>query len=216
MNSCKAARLLIGTLIASQSVSALCAESYNTMAITLPLISPTKVEFNLKGHGGLALELSIEREIETFSKEEREERNQDSMMAKGQQVAALYSQYSNPKSMSGGFWTLGAGYRRVEADWLHTPDQGQATTGLNLDADGKLTHEMEASGATGHARVGYRYVGESVPFLAGIYVGLRHFQSTFKDKNSDGASPTNEDDLVSFQRRMATKLEAGLDIGFAF
>lgn len=216
MNKSQAARLVIVGFLSCQAISASAADSYKTMAITLPLLAPTKLEFNLKSHGSLGVEFRMDRESETFTKKERTDNNGDSLMMKSQQMSLLYSQYSNPKMMSGGFWTLGVGYRRDQGEWLQTPSSTQAATGLKLDADGKLQRDIEASGATGHARVGYRYVGESVPFLAGIYVGMRHYQSKFTDKTTDVTAETAQDDLESLQRRLATSLEAGIDIGFSF
>jgi hypothetical protein len=135
--------LALGALLGGST--ALRADSYKSMNISLPLISfggeaVGKFEWNLKGKGALGLEVNVLQETEFYSDEEIEEKNGDSLMMKGTQAALFYSQYSNPKMMSGGFWGFGVGYRTVQADWLQTPGTNQDLGGATLNTDGKVLH----------------------------------------------------------------------------
>jgi hypothetical protein len=195
--------------------------NYKTMNLTLPLInfggeSVLKAEWNLRGRGALGLEANMMSESELYSDKEIEEKNGDSLMMKASQLAILYSQYSNPKMLSGGYWSVGLGFRQVKADWDQTPTPNQDIQGASLNAEGKVRHALTGSGPTGHIRTGYRYVAESIPFSVGAYIGLRHFQSTVKDETQSGAVITNEDDLLALQRRMMSRLEPGIELGLAF
>ncbi len=197
------------------------ADSYKMMNVTLPLVSfgresVIKGEWNLRGRGSLGLELNMMSENEIYSDKEMEENNGDTLMMKGSQFALLYSQYSNPKMLSGGYWAIGVGYRQVKATWEQTPALNQDVLGATLSSEGRVTHALAGSGPTGHARFGYRYVAESIPFSAGAYLGLRHFQSTMKDVDQAGAVQTSAEDLTGLQRRMMSHLEPGIELGLAF
>ncbi|WP_141736342.1 hypothetical protein [Oligoflexus tunisiensis] len=203
------------------SSAAHAADNYKTMNLSLPIIafggeSVTKAEWNLRGYGSLGLELNMMGESEMYSDKEIEEKNGDSLMMKASQVALLYSQYSNPKRLSGGYWSIGFGYRQVKGYWDQTPVADQDIQGASLNADGKVRHALEGSGPTAQVRTGYRYVAESIPFSVGAYIGIRHFQSTMKDAEETGTVLTNPEDLTSLQRRMMSHLEPGIELGLAF
>ncbi|HYX32564.1 MAG TPA: hypothetical protein VE954_05580 [Oligoflexus sp.] len=203
------------------SSAAHAADNNKSMNLTLPLIafggeSVTKAEWNLRGHGSLGLELNMMGESEMYSDKEIEEKNGDSLMMKGSQVALLYSQYSKPKSLSGGYWTIGLGYRQVKGYWDQTPTANQDIQGASLNADGKVRHSLSGAGPTAQVRTGYRYVAESIPLSVGAYIGLRHFQSTMKDAEASGTVTTTAEDLTSLQRRMMSHLEPGIELGLAF
>jgi hypothetical protein len=197
------------------------ADSYKSMNISLPFISfggeaVGRFEWNLKGKAALGLEINVMQQTEFYTDEEIEEKNGDSLLMKGAQAALFYSQYSNSKMMSGGFWGIGVGYRSVEADWLQTPGSAQDLGGAALNTDGKVRHELRGSGATAHARFGYRYVAESIPFSLGAYLGVRHFQNTLQDAEKEGLARTSDEDRTSLERRLTSRLEPGIELGLAF
>ncbi|MCX6128566.1 MAG: hypothetical protein NTX25_05800 [Proteobacteria bacterium] len=197
------------------------AEMYKTVNVSLPIISfgresVAKAEFNLHGQGSIGVELNVMGQSEIYSDKEVEEKNGDSLMMKGSQLAILYSRFGNPKMLSGGYWSLGAGYRQVQADWQETPKLTQDIQSISLNSDGKMSHNIEGAGMTAHARTGYRYVAESVPFSVGAYLGMRHFQNKMRDTDKEGAVPTNSADLEALQRRLTSRLETGVEIGLAF
>ena len=205
----------------SSAASLMGAEMYKTMNIALPIISfgresVAKAEFNLKGHGALGVELNLARQSEIFSDKEVEQKNGDSLLMKGSQLALLYSHYSDPKMLSGGFWSLGAGYRQVRADWTETPSKTSDLQGISLNSDGKMRHVLAGSGMTAHARAGYRYVAESIPLSIGAYLGVRHYQSKIRDIDAEGSSSTSSEDLAALERRLASRLEPGIELGLAF
>ena len=211
------ARLIIVGLVSFRSVVALAADSYKTVAINLPILAPFKLDFNLKAHGALSMEFNAQKEKkEYYTKDQRDKSDGDSLMTNGTQITALFTQFSNAKMMSGGYWALGLGYQKMDAVWQKSPATGDEPTGVSLNADGKIDHELTGNGLTGHGRIGYRYVGESVPFLAGIQVGLKHFNSKFKDSDEELLTATSKDEKESLQRMFMTSSEIGIEIGFAF
>jgi hypothetical protein len=215
-------KLCLAIFMVSSAVHAAPASgNYKTMNLTLPLIafggeSVTKAEWNLRGNGSLGLELNMMSEGEMYSDKEIEEKNGDSLMMKASQVAILYSQYSNPKSLSGGYWTVGVGYRQVKGTWDQTPTPNQDIQGASLNTDGKVRHALTGTGPTAQVRTGYRYVAESIPFSVGAYIGIRHFQATMKDAEESGTVTSTAEELTSLQRRMMSHLEPGIELGLAF
>jgi len=199
-------------------------DNYRSFALSLPLVAvggeaTAKGEFNLKGAGGLAVVLNLMVESEVFSRREAEESNQDSMVVKGSEFGLVYSRYTRAKSMSGGYWAVGGGYRRMNLKWHRTPGEGFALVrdGFALDDENKVTHSLAGTGPSGHARIGYRFVGESLPICLGAHIGLRHFQSKFGD--TDSAEPTantTQYERDGLSRRFMTALEPGLEFGLAF
>ena len=201
--------------------STIATAKYKDFVITLPIIAmggeaQAKFEYNLSGSGSLGVELLIVQEGEVFTEDEVAEQNGDSLMVKGSELALSYSSYSNVSKMSGGYWSLGLGYRQLQADWTRGPSEDFSPVGVSLDGDGKFKHELNSSGATAHARVGYRYVANSFPLAIGAYVGIRHYQNQFEDRESDTAISTPEVDQEGLSRRMMSALEPGVEVGMAF
>lgn len=203
------------------SLTAVAADSYKSVNISLPIVSfdreaVTKFEWNLKGAGALGLELAVRSEAEVFTKTEIEERNGDSLMMKSTALAVTYSRFGNPKMMSGGFWGLGLGYRQMQADLLRASDLSQDGQ-VGLNGNSQLSQELSGNGVTGHARVGYRYVAESLPLSVGAYIGLRHFQNKMEEKDKvEGSTAVDEAEIKSLERRFMSQLEPGIEVGLAF
>lgn len=210
--------MLILTLMLTSN---LCVAKYKDFVVALPIIAmggeaQAKFEYNLSGLGGLGLEVLLTQEGEEFTDEEVLEKNGDSLIVRGNELALTYSVYSNAKKMSGGYWTLGVGYRQMQADWSRGPSEEFTPSGVSLDSDGKFKHELVSSGVSARGRVGYRYVADSLPLMLGAYIGLRHYENKFEDRESDDAVETPEKDLESLSRRMMSRLEPGIEIGMAF
>ncbi len=193
-----------------------------TVVVNLPIISiggeaVGKVEYNLKGEGSIGLEVAIQRETELYTDDEIQERNGDSILAKGRGVILTYSKYANDAMMSGGYFALGLGYKQVEADWRRSPEEDFVPSEVYFDSDGKIIHSVIAKGATGHIRVGYRYVASVLPISIGAYLGVRHFENTIEDREGNRNSlKTPENDLESLSRRLMSSLEPGIEVGMAF
>ncbi len=220
MQKSVAIRLFLGSFISVSPLTALAADAYKSVNLSLPIVSfdreaVTKFEYNLKGNGALGIELNTRSEAEVYSKSEIKEKNGDSLMMKSTELALMYSRYGNPKMMSGGFWGLGLGYRQMQIDWQETPGISQEGQVASLSGDNRLDHELTGSGMTAHARIGYRYVAESLPLSVGAYVGLRHFQNKLKDKDAE-ATQLDAEQLKSLERRFMSQLEPGIELGLAF
>ena len=133
-------------------------------------------------------------------------------------------------TMSGVYWSLGVGYREQQGTWIVEPEENdkQIDFGLVDEDTGKLHHEVKISGMTGHGRLGYRYIGNQYPFVAGLYAGARHWQSSVEDNSEDAVS--NEEQLTEneytvamtekeksrLKRRFMTRPELGVEFGWAF
>lgn len=199
------------------------ADAYKRWNVSLPIVAfggegVSKFEMNLGGQGALGVEFAVQQESEFFTQKEVEEHNNDSLLMKGTELSVLYSSYGNPKMLSGGFWSVGLGYRSMKATWYETPGSLQNIDGISLTTEGKMQHDMATVGATARARIGYRYVATSIPFSAGAYIGVRHYQNKFKDVGNaeEGASITPAEDLKGFERRMTSRLEPGIELGLSF
>lgn len=194
---------------------------YKSFMVGLPIFSMggesvTKVEYNLGGAGSLGLELTSIAEGEQFTDDEVIENNGDSLLMKGAEVGLTYSSYSNGGLMSGGYWSLGVGYRQVQAAWSRSPTDDFSPAGVSLDSGGRFKHDLISGGGTARARVGYRYVASSIPFALGAYIGIRHFQGRFQDRENDEAVEIPNSDNRSLTRRFMTSIEPGLELGMSF
>lgn len=200
--------------------------------ISLPVLPAAReiiggFEFNLSGRGTLTLEGGIVRGGELLSDDEVEE-TKDSLESKGGfQGGLILSRYTDPVRMAGFFFGVGAGYRQEKVKWTRTPAQREEYSAALLSVEGKLYHEATLAGATGHARVGYRYVGEEIPFAIGIALGVRHFEAGYREeKERDDAlsgdstrslvAPTPKESQEGLERRIKTGLEGGIAIGYIF
>jgi hypothetical protein len=197
-------------------------DPYRSFQLSLPIISLTRdamirMEFNMWANGALALEAGSLIKGEANSERMIEETGEN-FENQGSQYSLIWSSFSRANSMSGFYWSLGAGWRKMTADWRRNA-KGDEALGL-VDEQGRVTHAVVGEGMTGHGRLGYRWVGQSFPMVLGAYAGLRHFAATFEDDSSKSGeqriSATSDSDLAGLKRRFATQFEPGLELGFAF
>lgn len=195
-----------------------------SFSLTLPVMPLTRdtaarIEYNI-GAIALALEGSRMSESEELSPEKMVLTG-DSMVSAGQQASILITNYAQPGRLAGWFWMIGAGVRTMKGVWRTNPSQLATLTGITLvpDEKGKVLHRYEAEGATGHFRVGYRWISESIPLALGAHVGFRHFDGRFTDAESELASDTTRlaiDDQSALRRRYMTRLEPALEFSLVF
>jgi hypothetical protein len=208
---------------AALTSNAALAKSEKSFHIGLPIVAMggeavTKGEWRLGKVGSLAVEWTAMSNVDLYSNAEKEENNNDSMMLSGNELSLAYTRYGNNKRMSGGYWSVGLGYRLVRVTWLRSPFEGVNQAAVSLNDEGKLTHTIDGAGLTARSKVGYRYVAESIPLSVGAYVGLRHYQNTMKDKLSatEVAVASSEEDRVGIERRLMSSLEPGIEVGLTF
>ncbi len=201
---------------------------YRMFGLSLPVVTfsgdtTINAQFNLAGHATLAIEGMMKGKSEEATAKS-EKAAGESRLAKGRGGAIIISRYSEPASMSGFHWGLGAGYREEEIKWRVQPNQADPAVNYTLvDSENKLSHDAELRGATGHARAGYRYAATSVPFIIGAYLGLRHYQPGITDgkaKASADSAATTAPMTTAEKNRLgrisATRAEGGVEIGFVF
>ena len=182
------------------------------------------MEFNLRGQAGIAVEATYVHRNDDVSKSEAEDTNDDTLQNEGRQAAIFISRYSEASRMAGFYWTLGMGYRSQDVDWEVEPDGADEDIDLSLvqETTGKLRHEATLTGITGHGRLGYRYIGTSVPFIVGGYGGLRHWSVGAQDRlgednvANEGVAPLTNQEKGRLNRRFTTRPELGIEIGYAF
>lgn len=202
--------------------SDLMAKEQKSFVLSLPIIAldgqgVARGEYNFSGHA-LAVEMDLISKENDFSTQEMKEQHDDTLAVRGAEAAVWYTSYGDPRTMSGGYWSVGAGYRRMVADWKRTPGENMAIAADAVrDENNRVTHALTSEGATLHGRVGYRWVPASFPLALGAYIGARHFQNKFKDRSSETnttATPLSDQEALS--RRFMSALEPGLEIGMAF
>lgn len=193
-----------------------------SFALSLPLVamnneSKASGEFNLGSIGALSVEILSMMSHDAFFGDEKDARPNDELIMSGAEVALFYSSYSDAKEMSGFHWGVGVGYRALKAEWARTPD-GSFTLAEDAPRDnlGRINHDLRANGMAAHARVGYRFVGDSVPIVLGAFIGARHYQNQFDDRDNPEAVATPEKDREALQRRFMSAIEPGLELGFSF
>ncbi len=206
--------------------------AYKVVSFTIPVVSLTgeptgRFEFNLSGEASLTLEATyVPKGEELRKKEIEEDGHSPSMMTQGKQVALLVSRYTDSYNLAGFYWSAGVGYRTVDGSLKKALEETTATPNTfsvgPIDDLGRASYEFRASGMTLHGRGGYRYVGQSVPFSIGLYLGVRHFVSKVEDlrTQSDEADPTltelTSDEKNSIKRRFMDRPEGGLEVGVVF
>ena len=194
--------------------------------ISLPLMAGGALhgEYNAGGSMGLALEYSAIGAVEELLPEEVQETG-NSLAIDGVQVSLLMSRYSDERNMGGFFWTLGAGYRVWNAEWKKRPGEKEYTRLGLVDDNGYLHHRVQGKGATGHGRLGYRYVANEWPLAIGAHVGLRHMNSQVEDVDVTDQeqqelgltySDITEKERKQLKHRMMTRADISLDFGFVF
>lgn len=201
---------------------------YRSFDFTLPVVTLSRqaharLEYNMGGVATLSLEGARVVPGEDLAESTIEETG-DSLKTDGMQGALLISRYSQGTTMSGFYWSLGAGYRQLRAVWKTKSEGDEEGTRMSLmDADGKLTRDLEVSGTTGHGRLGWRFVADSFPFLFGAHIGVRHFNATVRDiEDSELAdegirvAPISDTEKKNLKRRMMTAFEPGVEVGLTF
>lgn len=203
-------------------------------AVSLPLAfygeTVARFELNLEQRASLALELNIKRRRDDIRPAEAEA-TQESLLTDAKGAILMISRYSEPTRLAGFYWTLGAGFRTMNADWQVQPDPRDQYADLSLTTLAEDTgvsvfhHRATMTGTTGHMRTGYRYVAQELPLMIGAYVGIRHFQASVKDaKNSNQGgddqaaqyAPMTERERERLRRRYTTQLEPAIELGFVF
>jgi hypothetical protein len=178
------------------------------------------LEANLWNEAAIAIEYLNAPRTEEYSDKQMEEDNV-SLESQAWEVAALLSRYSNPESMGGFYWTLGAGYRSTSVIWRKEPQNMFGLRGTEVfDDSGRLNHELQGTGMTGHGRLGYRYVPETWPVSVGGFFGFRHYEARFKDSEESSANAevvsTSDQDKQQLRRANMTKPELALEVGMIF
>lgn len=198
------------------------AKSTKNIHIGLPIVAMggeavAKGEWRLGKMGAIGLEWTSINDVDLMTNSEKDEKIGDSMNLSGNELSLSFSRYSEPKKMSGAYWSAGLGYRMVDLKWVRSPFDGMNLEAAALNEEGKITHKINGSGMTARAKVGYRYVAESIPFAIGAYVGLRHYENALTSadsENSEVVTPTK--DLEGLERRLMSALEPGIEVGLAF
>ena len=193
------------------------AKTQKDFHVSLPFIQIGReakgaIGYNMGDYGVFSLEVGIMPEEEELGESERKEKPDDSLLTRGQEAKVMLSQYNNTSQMSGFFWAVGLGYRQVDFDWI--------TTQNDLDTGEKSLYQAQAQGPIAETRGGYRYVNEDWGFLAGIYLGIRHFENQIADTNTEADEldyqPIDESSKKNLRERFMTSLIPGIEIGWAF
>lgn len=217
-----------GGMGGGMSVDAPDRDDFRSFVFATPVVnlngeSMAHLELNLAGHASLALEVTAKRAYEEVDEETMAETG-ESRSSKAKGGALILSRYSRPMSMAGFYWALGAGYREEDVSWRVKPDakDPELVSSFNLlNDDGNLHHDARLTGTTGHLRAGYRYVGQDLPFLGGIYLGARHFQAGVRDSEVERDEPVRVAEMTDrererLRRKYSTRPECGLEVGFRF
>ncbi|MBP6217614.1 MAG: hypothetical protein KA436_03385 [Oligoflexales bacterium] len=198
-----------------------------TFVLSLPLVTAGREgslrgEYNLAQKGSLALEWaewgSVDKRQE-LSGGDLKSPAKDGLWTDGRDLGLMYSRFHNPQNMSGFYWGVGLGYRRMQADWRKTNAFNSSFESSLANADINENH-LEITGPTAFSRLGYRFVGEDLGFMIGSYAGLKHFQSQITESKSEDIG--NDSLLLSeaardsLQRRLMSSVKLGLEIGWAF
>lgn len=206
---------LLSVLLVGHSLSAKEMPSDKKLTITLPVVAMggetrTKVEWNLKRQGSLSLE-GGRYSVESYGTDTDHSSNQNSEFIKmnGYDFKAMIHRYSNGSHMSGFFWGLGVGSRRILIDW-------------NKENSGALDHYLlEASGTIVEARLGFRYVAKDLGLILGVFGGMRYFrnsvhnvQSGLEDNSEMSVMTSDEQSQLSNQLRISKT--SGVEVGWAF
>jgi len=195
--------------------------AYRYTHVSVPLINfgrevAAHVEANVLGNAGISIEYIKVNPGEEFSDKESKEKG-ISLNTSGWEVGLAVARYSKPQPMAGFYWLLGAGYRSLNAELKKQRDESYVlATDERMEDEGWVAYDMEATGMTGRGRLGYRYIGESVPFIVGGFFGIRHFASEFSDGNSGVRpedSPVTPDEKKAFSRLMMSKMMLGVEVG---
>lgn len=182
-------------------------------------------EFNLGGKATLTVEGGVQRKLQMVDEKETAKTG-EKLTTEARGAALIISRFTEPMQMAGFYWSLGVGYREQTTNWTVKPDQSDVQIDFSLidDPDQTQNHSTKMAGTTGHGRVGYRYVGAEFPVVAGVYLGLRHFQATVRDEtrkvddspDAPQYAPTTGAEQDHLKRIFETRPECGIEIGVAF
>ena len=205
------------------------AEEQVDFTIAVPLISLTsesagRIELNLGMRAALAIEASYIHEHDRIHEDVTEETGETMYVNSGRSASMHIARFSQPNRLAGFYWSLGAGFQTVDVAWTVPADEEDPEIDFALlPDDGMMNHRAILSGVTGHGRVGYRYVADDYPFMAGIYLGFRHFQSGVEDYHEakeeeadEGVSNLTDYEKERLKRKFKTAFTPSLTMGFAF
>ena len=172
-------------------------------------------EFNLGAGIALGVYGTLVGKRETYQRK-RTEDDGWSYQSHGLEGGLLLSRFSNDILMSGLFWTLAGGYRNLEARWFR-PIVGGYTLAPDdeTDEDGRLQRNYRQSGATGQARMGYRYASFDHAITVGGYIGIKHFENNVEGVQVRDENAMNEQEREEIQRLSATSPILGVELGLA-
>ena len=208
-------------MVAELSLPAKMLADTKTFLFTLPVLTigregAIRGEYNLFQKGTIALEWtewSGKGEREELTNQEMKDNPGSSLRTQGRELGLMYSRYTDPRNMSGFQWGLGAGYRMMKADWTKTASDDDKTDAMSA------RYNVNVRGPTISGRIGYRFVGDSIGFAIGTFLGLKHFLSHASDVTGEDPAvfaPIRESDRRSLQKKLATSLKLGLEVGWAF
>ena len=179
-------------------------------------------EYNLNARASVSLELATGGVRQDLRSYELERNPNDILSTRYQGGRILFSRYSEPETMGGFFWTLGAGYRIMQLDCTRTPLEEENKAAFQLNSTGQSVEQYKMSGSTGHGRFGYRYTAQSMPLIAGIHIGIQHFQGKIIEVNNPEITAEQPVDKAhrevesALERRWMTMLDIALETGFTF
>lgn len=188
--------------------------------------APASVEQEYAGHLDLSFGRTLGVGLEANVKNPREEAEGDALadaesrQAEGKGAAIFVSAFSGRRPLTGFYGGVGIGYRKESVKWQVAPDESDPNLDLSLvKSDQKLHHSAGLQGPTGHVRAGYRFVVPETPLLLGGYVGGRYFQASVSDVDEDSSrstSPMTVSEKDRLAKEYAARVEAAVEVGFAF
>lgn len=183
-----------------------------SLALSLPLLidTPFSMEYNL-GRGMVGVAWTPVQPYQMLSERDLTNNPNQSLEMKGQEIGIITGRYQNEATLSGFYWGLGAGYRKTRGLWVKTAS--------NATSSPLQSHDLNVEGTTFSGKLGYRYAAESVGFMGGIFLLLRHFENRVTDASqgeNTAYMETSYEDKTALKRRIMTSLHPGLELGWAF
>jgi hypothetical protein len=191
--------------------------SEKNFALTLPItrIGPTnsmafgslKGDFNLGNQVVSAdwTKWGSEKGFEEYSSREIKENPSSSLLSHGEELGFSITSFKNPAQMSGWHAGGGLGYRQMKLSWHRPSEQSE----ILHNSDFKLL------GMTSSLRTGYRYVGQNVGIIWGLYLSYKHFQPTLNQAPQDNNILLNSEEKRLLSRRFMDGMHMGMEIGWA-
>jgi hypothetical protein len=204
----------------------------NNVVVTVPVVSvpiapvavrqaTLRTEFNLAGQASVMTEFSMIQTGEGLGSADQKKNPGESLrMDSGNELTLLFARYSSPGNLAGFYWVLGGGWRQAKTTWTRPINDDTAeyslTATTRVDGRNRFVSAQESTGNTLHARLGYRYVGSSIPFIIGGQLGVRHFNSHVQDTGNDTTIPLNDTDKTKLRYRLMTAGAMELSLGYLF